>query len=102
MNKTIIFIILVLSITTLIAENPLSVELFQGKNNILINESFPAIYASELVKEYPSIKSISISAYGTTFGYVNEFGGIGPNLIIEPGKEYEIFVNESAIIFLKG
>lgn len=91
MKSEIILLIIVLSMTTIIAENPLSVKLQEGKNTITINETFDTIHASELISMYPQIESISINEYGKSFGYVNTMGGLGTNIMIEPQKEYEIY-----------
>lgn len=99
-TNILIFLIFTLSITTIIAENPLSTSLVEGKNILEINEYFPPIYASELVKKYPQIESVSISEYFGTFGYINIMGGIGTNILIESSKNYEIYVNESMTIYL--
>jgi hypothetical protein len=100
--KTKLFaILLVLSMATIIAENPLSVSLNLGRNNFTIQEDFPIIYASQLIEEHPQIQSITTYQYGQTFGYVNVLGGIGTNFQIEPTKDYEIHTNSSITIYLR-
>ena len=92
--------ILILSMTSIIAENPLSINLIEGKNNFTINEYFPSIYASQLIEEHHQIQSISISEYSSTFGYVNILGGVGTNILIESNREYEVYVSENITIEL--
>lgn len=99
--SAIAFLLVMLSMTTIIAENPLSISLIEGRNNFTVQDYFPSVYASELIVKYPQIQSISISEYGNTFGYINTLGGIGTNILIESNKDYEIYVNESIIIYLK-
>ena len=101
MKKQTLLLILILSLTTIIAENPLELEAPQGKFNFTILEYFPSIYASELIQTNPEIQSISIKEYGQTFGYLNTLGGIGTNFLIEPNKNYEIYTNQSITINLK-
>ncbi len=101
MKKQILLLTLILTLTTIIAENPLSIEIPQGQSNFIVTEYFPSIYVSEFVQENPQIQSISISQYGQTFGYLNTLGGIGTNFLIEPTKNYEIYTNQTITIQLK-
>jgi hypothetical protein len=101
MKKQFLLLILVLSLTTIIAENPLEVQVPQGESNFTIQEYFPAVHVSELIKTNPQIQSVSIKEYGRTFGYLNTFGGIGTNFLIEPNKNYEIHTNQTITINLK-
>jgi hypothetical protein len=101
MKKQTLLIVLILSLTTIIAENPLELEISQGISNFTILEYFSPIYASELIQSNPEIQSISINDYGQTFGYLNTLGGIGTNFLIEPNRNYEIYTNQSTKIKLK-
>lgn len=101
MKKQTLFLIVILSLTATIAENPLEVEIPQGESNFTILEYFPSIYVSELIKTNPEIQSVSIQEYGQTFGYLNTLGGIGTNFLIEPNKNYEIHSESAIIIQLK-
>ena len=101
MKKQILLLIIILSLTSIIAENPLSVEIPMGKSNLTVLEYFPSTYVSELIDKNPEIQSISISEYGQTFGYVNILGGVGTNFLVEPNREYEIYTNQSTTINLK-
>lgn len=101
MKKQILLLITLLCLTTIIAENPLSLEVPKGESNFTILEYFPAIYVSELIRENPQIQSVSIKEYGQTFGYLNTLGGVGTNFLIEPNKNYEIYTNQSIQINLK-
>lgn len=100
--KAIFTLIILLSLTTIIAENPLSVDLVAGQNNLTVEEYFQPIYASELMEKHPTITAISTVEYGKSFGYISWMGGIGTNLIIESGKTYEIHTEENITIILKG
>ena len=101
MRIKIFLLIFILSVTTIIADNPVNISMIAGRNNFTVQEHFPSIYVSEIMREYPEIQSVSISEYGTTFGYINTLGGIGTNFLIEPDKYYEIYVNQSITIYLK-
>lgn len=101
MKKQILLLIFIFSLTTIIAENPLSLEIQSGKSNFTITEHFPSIYASQLIEKNPEIESISIKEYGRTFGYINTLGGIGTNFLIEPNRNYEIYTNQTITIQLK-
>ena len=101
MKTKLIAIMIILSMTTIIADNPVDLTLSQGKNSFLIEEHFESRYASELMLEYPEIQSISISEYGNSFGYINIMGGIGSNILIESNREYEIYTEKNITINLK-
>lgn len=101
MKKQIIALIAIFAISTIIAENPLGVTLPEGKSNMTVSEDFPSIYASDLIEQNPQIQSITMQEYGQTFGYLNTLGGIGTNFLIQPSRNYEIYVNESITIELK-
>lgn len=101
MKTKLIAIMIILSMTTIIADNPIDLTLSQGKNSFLIEEYFESRYASELMLEYPEIQSISISEYGNSFGYINVMGGIGSNILIESNREYEIYTEKNITINLK-
>ena len=101
MKKQILLFITILCLTTIIAENPLELNIPQGESNFTVLEYFPPIYASELILTNPQIQSITINEYGQTFGYLNTFGGIGANFLIEPNKNYEIYTNQTITIQLK-
>ncbi len=101
MKKQIIILLLIISLTVIMAENPLLIKIQENQTNFTVNEYFPPIFASQLIKENPNIQSISVSEYGQTFGYLNTFGGIGTNFLIEPDKNYEIHTNQTIIIRLK-
>lgn len=101
MKKQILFLLAIFCLTTIIAENPLELEIQDGSSNFTVQEYFPSIYASELIKSNPEIKSISTTEYGQAFGYLNTLGGIGTNFLVEPSKNYEIYTNQSITINLK-
>ena len=96
-------IILALVLMTVIAtafQNPIEINIQEGKNNFTATEYLAPITAAELIQEYPQIKSISTNIYGNTYGFVNIMGGIGSNIIIESGKTYEIYSEENITITL--
>jgi hypothetical protein len=64
-----------------------------GKSYISINVSY-LIYARDLVKANPKIDSISYLENNRSVGYINIFGGIGKNFLIEKNKIYEISTKE--------
>lgn len=101
MKAKIILFVLILFMTTIIADNPIYLEIKEGKNNITTSGEFISRYAKDLIEEYPEIESISIENYGFTYGYVNVLGGIGTNILIEPEKTYEIYSKENITIILK-
>jgi hypothetical protein len=101
MKKQILLLLTILCLVTTIAENPLELTIPEGKSNFTVEEYFPAVYASELIKTNPEIQSITVLEYGQTFGYLNTLGGIGTNFLIEPSRNYEIYANQSGIIKLK-
>jgi len=101
MKLQIILLLTILCLVTTIAENPLELEVPAGESNFTIEEYFPPIYASQLIKTNPEIQSISTNKYGQTFGYLNALGGIGTNFLIESNNNYEIHTNSSTTIKLK-
>ncbi len=101
MKKKISLLILLLSLTMIIAENPLELNVPQGKSNFTVSEYFPSFYVKKLIQSNPEIQSITIQEYGQTFGYLNALGGIGTNFLIEPNRNYEIYVKEAITIKLK-
>jgi len=100
MKKKLILLMALLTLTTTIAEDPMTLTLKQGENIIQVNEYFTSYPVSYLINQYPSIQSVSMQEYGQTFGYINAFGGIGIDFLIQPGKEYEIYVGEDTSINL--
>lgn len=98
MKSKIVILILILSMTTIIADNPVFAEIKEGKNIVITNDSFSSYYASQIMEKYPQIESISMRKYGMSFGYVNTMGGLGTNIIIEPNQEYEIYSTENLTI----
>jgi hypothetical protein len=101
MKKTFTILALILSITAIVADGEIVVYLREGRNNITITEEFESTYASDLVKRYPQIESISVSEYGNTYGYINTMGGIGLDILIQPNKEYEIFSKDNVTVIIE-
>jgi hypothetical protein len=77
------------------------IELKIGENSINISFGFSPFYAKDLVNSYPDISVISHNENGVVEGYVNVFGGIGKNFLIEQNKDYEIIAKKEVIIVLK-
>jgi len=102
MKKQLLLLLAIFCLTTIIAENPLELEISVGESNFTVEEYFPSIYASELIEKNPQIKSLTLKEYGQTFGYLNALGGIGTNFLVEPNKNYEIYTNKTIIIRLRG
>ena len=92
---------MIVSLTVIIAENPLSVIVTVDNQTFFVEEYFPSIPVKDLVAKYPQIQLVSVYEYGQTFGYVNAFGGIGTNFLVESNKQYEIFVSENVSLVLK-
>lgn len=91
----ILFFILLIGI--IIAEDFSKLELTKGKNEITVNYSLG--YASDLVKMYPQIETVTYIENNETIGYVNIFGGIGKDFIIQRDKLYEINSNKNITIY---
>lgn len=72
-----------------------------GKNFINLSFEFSPVYVQDLVKNYPGISTITSNESGIIEGYVNVFGGIGKNFLIESNKEYEIITKKEETITLK-
>lgn len=105
-NKKIFFgifaIILVLAVfVTISSESIYSIKLSEGKNDVVLNISEP-FYVETLIKLNPDIEVVSYKEENKTIGYVNVFGGIGKNFIIESGKEYEIIVSKDINLIIPG
>ncbi len=72
-------------------------ELKKGKNYVKINSTYSFLYAKELVIMNPDIEYISYydSFLNKSIGYVNVFGGIGTNFLIDKNRVYEISVKRN-------
>lgn len=88
-------------LVVVIAQSPPTINLDKGKNNFSVDSFFYPIYVSTLVSKHPEIESVTLLDYGRSFGYVNVFGGIGTNFIIEQGKTYEIYTSKPMNITLR-
>jgi len=76
-----------------------SKEIVEGKNFLEIDIENP-IYVSDLVKLNPAIQAVSFVENKETMGYVNVFGGIGVDFILEQGVVYEIVAGENFTLIL--
>lgn len=101
MKKTFFILIFVLTLLAgfIVAERFLEIELSKGKNEIRFNIS--GVYASDLIKFYPEIETITYREENETIGFVNIFGGIGVNFMLESNRTYEINSNKNITIYLK-
>lgn len=95
----VVAVVLILLVQFMIAEKFLKVEISEGKNNIFMNYSLG--HASDLTKLYPEIETITYEEDGEKIGYVNVFGGIGKDFLLEPNKTYEINSNKNITIYVK-
>jgi hypothetical protein len=99
-----ISIIVLVIFSTAIALAELSderIELKIGENLVNFSFEFSPFYSHDLVKAYPDISVISHNKDGVVEGYVNVFGGIGKNFLIEANKDYEIITKKEVTIILK-
>ena len=81
------------------AEYGKEIKLTKGKNYLFVNQT---LYANEFVL---MSKDIEYVAYFDEFlnrsvGFVNAFGGIGQNFLIEQGREYEVGVRQNINLML--
>lgn len=91
-------LIFLLSLILISSQETFSFELEKGKNKVHINSSEP-IYVETLIKLNPEIEAISYSENNRSRGYVNVFGGLGENFIVED-REYEIIVSKNTNLVL--
>ena len=98
-NDFFVFVIVILISITIIPANP-TIQLIKGKNNISFDFA-PNLYASDLVKAYPEIISISYIENEKSLGYVNVFGGIGKDFPIQGNESYEIIVSKNITLILR-
>jgi len=90
---------LIFSLICVFSESINSLNLFDGKNFIELNFTEP-FYAESFVKLNPSIEVISYTENNETIGYINIFGGIGDNFIIQKNKKYEVIVKGNSNLVL--
>jgi len=105
MMKAILFIAVIVCLSLVAALGPgipqgIVVELQEGENKIFVEDFFYPKYVSDFVSENPSIQSVTLIENGRSYGYVNVFGGVGRNFIIEQGKEYEVFISDQVNVTL--
>jgi hypothetical protein len=72
-----------------------------GENFVNFSLNFSPVYTQDLVKAYPEISVITHNENGIEEGYVNVFGGIGKNFLIESNKEYDIITKKEVTMILK-
>jgi hypothetical protein len=97
-----IITLVIFSTTMTLAElSDKRIELKKGENLFNTSFEFSPIYVKDFVNAYPEVSVISYVENGITEGYVNIFGGIGKNFIIEPNKVYEIITKQEEGIVLE-
>jgi hypothetical protein len=101
MKKIMLVLIFILIFITglIIAEGFSKFELIKGRNEISLNYSLG--YASDMARAHPEIETITYVEGNETIGYVNIFGGVGKDFIIEADKIYEINSNKNTTIYLR-
>ncbi len=95
---SILIVTFLFSIILISSQNTFSADLQEGKNKIYINISEP-IYVETLVKLNPEIQVISFIENNQTVGYVNVFGGVGENFVVE-SRDYEIIASKKINLVL--
>ncbi len=94
-------IILASALFAVSAPDSRTVNLVEGKNTISFNVSNP-FSVETFVKLNPAIETVSYHEGNETVGYVNTFGGVGKNFLIESGKDYEIFSSSNITLNIPG
>ena len=94
-----IFLIGVFSFLGVFSSGAIVLNLFDGKNIVEFNSAGP-FYVKTFVELNPSIEVISYIGDNETIGYINIFGGIGDNFIIQENRKYEIVVRENLTVVL--
>ncbi|HLC78293.1 MAG TPA: hypothetical protein VJH92_04155 [Candidatus Nanoarchaeia archaeon] len=88
--------VIVFSLVFVKSLNQEGISLIEGKNNLYINNSFP-VYASNLIKLNPLIEVVSHNVGNETIGFVNFYGGVGKDFVIQEGF-YEIIVSHNTTL----
>jgi hypothetical protein len=95
----VIVIIFLFSFVIISSEDTNTLDLTQGKNNIMLNITSPK-NVKDFIRLNPSIEVISFKEENKTIGYVNIFNGIGENFVIQKNVEYEIIVKQNVSLIL--
>ena len=100
-RRLFLFILLLVffSFTGVFSKGVSVIELGKGKNFVQFNLS-EGFYADTLIKLNPAIESISYRVGNRTIGYVNVFGGVGENFIINSNQTYEIVLRKNSTLIL--
>lgn len=77
------------------------IKLCEGKNTINLSFEFNPIYVSDLIQLNPEIETVTRNNGTQEIGYVNIFGGIGKNFVIQPNKTYEITTKQEINLNLR-
>lgn len=83
----------IISFIIVSSENSASIHLNSGKNIITFNNNQP-FHVKAFIKLNPDIEVISFNEENQTIGYINIYGGIGEDFLIDKNKTYEIIVGE--------
>ena len=100
MRVIVCMVVIVFLSSTLIADSIVTMNVKKGENNIMVENYFHSLPVSSLISTNPQVQSVTLLEEGQTLGYVNVFGGIGTDFLIEPGKTYEVHSSEDLVIFL--
>jgi len=111
-NLLVLIVILTFLFTTAIALAellPEKIQLEEGENEVLMPIDFSPIYVKDFVRVYPEIQTITYleqKNYGleeieVEIGYVNAFGGIGENFIMQEGVIYFMTVQKNLEVLIK-
>lgn len=95
---SLLFFLVLFSLILISSEDPRSIDIKKGKNNVSFNFSEP-VFASSLIQLNPDIEAISYKEGNVTIGYVNVFKGIGENFFIY-NREYEIIASKDISLVL--
>ena len=94
-----LFVVGVLAVFSTFSEEE-GIQLKKGKNFVELNITEP-FYVSSLVKLNPDIEVVSYKEGNESIGYVNVFGGIGRDFVVDEGV-YEIVVKKDIVLVIPG
>lgn len=106
MNRNIFIIlsiVLIFSAGIIAQKSPTEINIYEGKNNIVMNQSMGDVFVSDLVKAYPEIETITWidkENSSNSKGYVNIFGGVGEDFVLTPNENYEIISKQNITVRL--
>jgi len=95
----VISLVLTISLIRVTSEDVNSIELYKGKNLVKLNHTNP-FYVKSLIELNRDIEAVSYLENNRTIGYVDIFGGVGENFIIQEDIEYEIIASRDTNLIL--